>query len=74
LFKSEIISNPCPSLNEMWKFIDNIMCPNYLVPDTSIFTYDQVFPVYSKLYEIDNIFNDFAQISILKKDLTSLKP
>ncbi len=74
LFKSEMISNHDPSLNEMWKFIDNVMRPNNLVPDKSIFTHDQVFPVYSKLREIDIIFNDFAQINILKKELTSLKP
>jgi len=68
-----MISNYHPSLNDMWKFIDNMMRPNNLVPDKSIFTYDQVFPIYSKLCEIDNIFNDFAQIAILKKELASLK-
>ena len=57
----------------MWKFIDGIMRPNDLVPDKSLFTYDQVFPVYSKLCEIDMIFNDFAQIAIFKKELASLK-
>jgi len=73
LFKSEIISKHHSSLNEMWKFIDRMMYPNDLVPDKSIFTYDQVFPIYSKLCEIDDVFSDFAQISILKKELASLK-
>jgi len=50
-----------------------MMYPNDLVPDKSIFTYDQVFPIYSKLCEIDDVFSDFAQISILKKELASLK-
>lgn len=65
--------NRSTSLTEMWKFIDSMMHPNELVPDKSIFTYDQVFPVYSKLCEIEDIFNDFAQINILKKELTSLQ-
>jgi len=72
LFKSETISNRLSSLSEMWKFIDNMMCPNELVPDKSVLTYDQVFPIYSKLREIDDIFSDFAQINILKKELASL--
>jgi len=73
LFKSEMISRHQPSLNEMWKFIDNMMRPNNLVPDKSILTHDQVFQVYSKLYEIDHMFNDLAQVNILKKELASLK-
>ncbi len=60
-------------MDEMWKFIDDMMRPNDLVPDKSVFTYDQVFPVYSKLYEIDDIFSDFAQISIFKQELSNLK-
>ncbi len=60
-------------MDEMWKFIDDMMRPNDLVPDKSVFTYDQVFPVYSKLCEIDDIFNDFAQISIFKQELSNLK-
>jgi hypothetical protein len=68
-----MISKHHPSMDEMWKFIDDMMRPNDLVPDKSVFTYDQVFPVYSKLCEIDDIFNDFAQISIFKQELSNLK-
>jgi hypothetical protein len=68
-----MISKHHPSMDEMWKFIDDMMRPNDLVPDKSVFTYDQVFPVYSKLYEIDDIFSDFAQISIFKQELSNLK-
>jgi hypothetical protein len=68
-----MISKHHPSIDEIWKFIDDMMRPNDLVPDKSVFTYDQVFPVYSKLCEIDDIFNDFAQISIFKQELSSLK-
>jgi len=58
-----------PSLDEMWKFIDEIMRPNELVPDKSLLTYEQVFSIYSKLYEIDRIFKEITQINILKKEL-----
>jgi hypothetical protein len=58
-----------PSLDEMWKFIDEIMRPNELVPDKSLLTYEQVFSIYSKLYEIDRIFREITQINILKKEL-----
>jgi len=73
LLKSAMNSTHHPSLNEMWEFIGSMLRPNALVPDKSIFAYDQVFPVYSKLCEIDAIFNDFAQINILKQELASLK-
>lgn len=53
----------------MWKFIDEIMRPNELVPDKSLLTYDQVFSIYSKLYEIDRIFREITRINILKKEL-----
>jgi len=53
----------------MWKFIDEIMRPNELVPDKSLLTYEQVFSIYSKLYEIDRIFREITQINILKKEL-----
>lgn len=73
MYKSAMISNHNPSLNEMWKLIDNVLRPNGLVYDKSMFTHDQVFPIYSKLYEIDDMLNDFAQIDILKKELDSIK-
>ncbi|MBI1828304.1 MAG: hypothetical protein HY222_03795 [Thaumarchaeota archaeon] len=65
-----MLSKHKPSLGEMWKFIDGIMSPNKLVPNKSILTYEQVFSIYSKLYEIDEIFREVAQINILKKELT----
>jgi hypothetical protein len=58
-----------PSLDEMWKFTDEIMRPNELVPDKSLLTYEQVFSIYSKLYEIDRIFREIIQINMLKKEL-----
>lgn len=57
----------------MWKFIDEIMRPNELVPDKSLLTYEQVFSIYSKLYEIDRIFREITQINILKKELVKTR-
>lgn len=57
----------------MWKLIDHVLRPNDLVYDKSIFTHDQVFPIYSKLCEINVMLNDFAQIDILKKELDGIK-
>ena len=58
-----------PTLDEMWRFIDNIMRPNKLVPDRSTLSYEEVFSVYSKLCEIDVMFRDIEQIKIFKKEL-----
>lgn len=59
-------------MDEMWKCIDNIIRPNELVPDKTILTDEQVFSVYSKLVEIDELFKEIAQIAILKKGLDEL--
>ena len=58
-----------PSLEKMWKIIDEIMRPNELVPDRSVLRYEQVFSIYSKLCEIDMMFREIEQINILKKGL-----
>ena len=71
--ESSVIPNHKPSLDEMWKFIDSLMHPNELVPDRSILTYEQVFFIYSKLADIDEMFKEIAQISILRKELDKEK-
>lgn len=58
-----------PSLEKMWKFIDEMMRPNELVPDRSVLRYEQIFSIYSKLDEIDKIFQEIEQINNLKKGL-----
>jgi hypothetical protein len=58
-----------PTLDEMWHFIDNIMRPHELVPDRSALSYEEVFSVYSKLCEIDEMFREIEQIKIFKKEL-----
>jgi hypothetical protein len=62
-----IIEKIKPSLDEMWKFIDSMICPNGLVPDKTSLTYEQVFAIYSKLSDIDEMFKEIAQIKILEK-------
>lgn len=71
--ESSDIYNRKPSLDEMWKFIDGLMRPNELVPDRSILTYEQVFTIYSKLADIDEMFKEIAQIRILRKELNKEK-
>lgn len=58
-----------PPLEKMWRFIDEMMLPNELVPDRSVLSYEQVFSIYSKLYEIDAMFREIEQINIFKKGL-----
>lgn len=58
-----------PTLDEMWQFIDSLMRPNPLVPDKSVLNYDEVFVIYSRLAEFDEVFREILQINILKKDL-----
>lgn len=61
------------SLDEMWKFIEGLMRPSELVPDRSSLTFDQVFAIYSKLADIDEMLKETAQISILRKELNKEK-
>ena len=65
---SDLVLPEKPTLDEMWRFIDNIMRPNKLVPDRSTLSYEEVFSVYSKLCEIDVMFRDIEQIKIFKKN------
>ena len=61
-----------PSLDEMWKFIDDLICPNELVPDRKILSYDDVFVIYSKLVEFDQVFRELLQIRLLQKETDKL--
>lgn len=67
------IPNHKPTLDEMWKLIDGLMYSNKLVPDRTVLTYEQVFFIYSKLSDIDEMFREIAQISILRKELSKEK-
>ncbi len=57
----------------MWKFIDNIMRPNELVPDKSVLTYDNVFLIYTRLRDLDETFRELLQVSALKRELEKEK-
>jgi hypothetical protein len=52
----------------MWEFIESLMQTNILISDRSILTYDQVFALYSKLLDIDQMIRELKQIDILKKE------
>ncbi|MDC8452331.1 MAG: hypothetical protein LV477_05390 [Candidatus Nitrosotalea sp.] len=56
------------SLDEMWKFIDNLIRPNELVSDRKILSYEDVFVIYSKLVEFDQVFRELLQIRLLQKE------
>lgn len=60
------------SLDEMWKFIDGIIDTNELVPDRRILRYDDVFVIYSKLAEFDQVFRELLQIRLLQKEIEKL--
>lgn len=52
----------------MWKFIDDLIRPNELVHDRTILSYDDVFAIYSKLVEFDQVFRELLQIRLLQKE------
>lgn len=56
------------SFDEMWKFIDELTRPNELVHERKILTYDDVFAIYSKLVEYDQVFRELLQIRLLQKE------
>ena len=60
------------SLDEMWKFIDDLTRPNGLVQDRKILSYDDVFAIYSKLVEYDQVFRELLQIRLLQKETEKL--
>ena len=60
------------SLDEMWKFIDDLTRPNELVQDRKILRYDDVFAIYSKLVEYDQVFRELLQIRLLQKETEKL--
>ena len=56
------------SSDEMWKYIDDLIRPNELVSDRKILRYDDVFTIYSKLVEFDQVFRELLQIRLLQKE------
>jgi hypothetical protein len=62
-----------PSLDEMWEFIGSLMRSNILMSNRTILTYDQVFTIYSKLLDIEQIIRELEQIDVLKKEIDKEK-
>jgi hypothetical protein len=62
-----------PEIDEMWQFINNIIRPSELVPDKASLTNEQLFLVYSKLSDIDEMFRDIAQIKNLQNGIDKEK-
>jgi hypothetical protein len=62
-----------PEIDDMWQFINNIMRPSELVPDKTSLTNEQIFSVYSKLSDIDEMFRDIAQIKNLQNGIDKEK-
>lgn len=62
-----------PEIDEMWDFIDSLMRPNDLVIDRSILSYDDIFAIYSKIVELDQVIKDILQISIMKREIQKEK-
>jgi hypothetical protein len=62
-----------PEIDEMWKFIDNFIRPNKLVPDKTSLTYEQVLSIFSILSDMDEMFKEITQINILQKEIDKEK-
>jgi hypothetical protein len=61
------------TLEEMWKFIEDVLSPYDLVPKRDSMTNDQILTLYSELSEADELFRQLAQIAILKKEIDKSK-
>jgi archaellum component FlaC len=61
------------TLEEMWKYIEDILSPYDLVPKKDNITNDQILKLYFELSEVDEVFRQLAQIVILKEEVDKLK-
>lgn len=62
------------SLDEMWEFIDNLIRPNELASFRKILSHEDVFVIYSKLAEFDQVFRELLQVRLLQKETDKEKP
>lgn len=46
--------------------MDSVIRPHPLVPDRSVLTEEQVFEIYSKLCDIEDMFVEYEQMHMLK--------
>lgn len=61
------------TLEEMWKFIEDILVPLGKMPDKASMDNNQVLELYSSLVTADMMFREFVQIAILKKETAGIK-
>ncbi|MDE1770422.1 MAG: hypothetical protein KGI28_07730 [Thaumarchaeota archaeon] len=61
------------SIGEMWTFIESILTSYTTMPRRKDLTNQQICELYSKLVQVDDIFRELTQISILKQDIKELK-
>ena len=60
------------TLDDMWRFIENILVPYGLMPKKTDLTDEQVTRLYSELVSVDSIFRELEQVLILKKETDDL--
>ncbi len=60
------------TLDEMWRFIENILVPYGLMPKKTSLTDEQVAKLCSELVSTDLIFKELEQVLVLKKGADDL--
>lgn len=53
-----------------WKEISKTLAPIGKMPDKASLDYNQILELYFRLEKSGNVLRDFAQVSILKKELS----
>jgi len=69
----DLIEGRKRTLEEMWKFIEDVLSPYHLVPKKDTLTDDQIITLYLELSQVDELFRQLKQISILKKEIDKSK-
>ncbi len=58
---------------EMWTFVENTLVTYGSMPNRKDLTDQQICKLYSKLIQVDEMFRELIQISILKKEIKDMK-
>lgn len=64
---------PKPTLEEMWRFIEEILAPLGKMPDKASMDYKQVLEMYTSLVSADMMFRELVQVALLKKETSEIK-
>ena len=57
------------SINKLWEIIDELLSHQHDVPDKTKMNYEQVLELCIILKEIDEMFRNLEQITVLKSEL-----